>query len=241
MKFQLSPALDGNKIFLIRRNALEGRLNPHFYTPALVSIDTQIRAKTKTKLGDLVIDMHGGATPQKAEQERYYSDKENGIPLLRVQNITEEGINIDNAIYINNETHEGYLGRSKVFQDDLLVTITGRIASAAVAPKNFTGNINQHSVVIKTSSRSASKYLAAFLNSNVGQKLAWKRITGGTRPALDYEALKSIPILENLPIVEKMDAAYAVQKQKLRQAKAELEQAQKEVEAMIFSEGASNI
>ena len=218
MNFQLSTELDDNKVFLVKRSDLNGRFDPYFYKPSFVKIDNEIRTKTKTKLGDLIISMYGGATPKKSEQKKYYADKENGVPFLRVQNITEEGINIDDAIYINYVTHEGYLRRSAVFQDDLLVTITGRIASSAVAPVGFVGNINQHSVVIKTKNRKASKYLAAFLNSDIGQKLALKRTTGGTRPALDYEALKSIPILENLPIVEKMDTAYTAKKQKENEA-----------------------
>ena len=212
--YQLSPDLDMDKVFLVKRSELEGRLDPYFYKPRFVKIDKAIKAKTVTKLGGLIIGMYGGATPKKSEAKKYYSDKENGIPLLRVQNITEEGINLDDAVYINHETHTGYLSRSQVFQNDLLVTITGRIASSAVAPPGFTANINQHSVVIKTNSHKTSKYIATFLNSNVGQLLALKRTTGGTRPALDYGALKSIPIPEKLPISGIMETAYAAKKQK---------------------------
>ena len=218
-EFKLSSDLDINKVFLVDSGDLEGRLDPHFYKPNFVNIDNAIKAQTETRLGDLIVGMYGGATPKKSEAERFYSDKENGIPLLRVQNITEEGINLDDAIYINYETHTGYLSRSQVLQDDLLVTITGRIASSAVVPRGFVANTNQHSVVIKTTNRKRSKYIAAFLNSNVGQQLAFKRTTGGTRPALDYEALKSIPIPENLSIVKIMDAAYAKKKEKEARAK----------------------
>ena len=212
--YQLSSDLDMNKVFLVKRSELEGRLDPQFYKPSFVKIDKAVKAQTETRLGDLIVGMYGGATPKISEADKYYSDKENGIPLLRVQNISEEGINLDDAVYINYETHTGYLSRSQVLQDDLLVTITGRIASSAVAPPGFIANTNQHSVVIKTASRSTSKYIAAFLNSNVGQQLALIRTTGGTRPALDYDALKSIPIPEKLPIVDIMDTAYAAKKQK---------------------------
>lgn len=212
--YQLSSDLDMDSVFLVKHCELEGRLDPQFYKPCFVKIDKAIKAQTETRLGDLIVGMYGGATPKKSEAEKYYSDKENGIPLLRVQNITEEGINLDDAVYINYETHTGYLSRSQVLQDDVLVTITGRIASSAVAPPGFVANTNQHSVVIKTTSHNSSKYIAAFLNSNVGQQLALKRTTGGTRPALDYDALKSIPIPEKLSIVRIMDAAYAKKKEK---------------------------
>lgn len=101
----------------------------------------------------------------------------------------------------------------------MLVTITGRIASSAVAPEGFEGNINQHSVVIRTRNKSMSEYLAVFLNSTIGQKLAIKRTTGGTRPALDYKALIKIPVVEGVPIVEIMRKAYLAKKEKEEQAK----------------------
>lgn len=221
--YQLSSDLGMDSVFLVKHSELEGRLDPQFYKPCFVKIDKAIKAQTETRLGDLIVGMYGGATPKKSEAGKYYSDKENGIPLLRVQNITEEGINLDDAVYINYETHTGYLSRSQVLQDDVLVTITGRIASSAVAPSGFTANTNQHSVVIKTTNRNVSKYIATFLNSNVGQQLALKRTTGGTRPALDYDALKSIPIPEELPIVVVMDTAYAAKKQKEAEAKSLLD------------------
>lgn len=218
MSFQIPSELDENKVFLTKRSMLQGRLDPFFYIPDMVAIDNLVTSKSRLKLGHLILDMNGGATPKKSEEEKFYSDERLGVPLLRVQNITDEGINTTNAIYINHDTHNGYLQRSQVTENDLLVTITGRIASSAVVPKHFIGNINQHSVVIKTKNKATSQYIAAFLNSHVGQKLALKRTTGGTRPALDYNTLKSIPIIENLPIVVAMDVAYTAKKQKETEA-----------------------
>ena len=69
------------------------------------------------------------------------------------------------------------------------------MAIASIAPKNFEGNINQHSVRIVTGDRKISETLAAYLNLDFVEKLASRRATGGTRPALDYPALRSIPII----------------------------------------------
>ena len=86
----------------------------------------------------------------------------------------------------------------------MLVKITGvgRMAVASVAPEGFEGNINQHICVIKTGSKEISETLAAFLNSDIGEKLASRRSTGGTRPALDYPALLSIPIINDKRVLE---------------------------------------
>jgi restriction endonuclease S subunit len=135
----------------------------------------------------------------------YYSEKENGIPFLRVQNLSPTGVlEFDDCKYINEETHNGMLKRSQVSAGDLLVKITGvgRMAIASVAPEGFIGNINQHVCVIKTGSKEISETLSAFLNSDIGEKLASRRSAGGTRPALDYPALLSIPIIEDKRILE---------------------------------------
>ncbi len=76
------------------------------------------------------------------------------------------------------------------------------MAVSSVPPLGFEGNINQHLVVIKTDSREISETLASFLNSDIGERLATRRSTGGTRPALDYKALKSMPIVFSPQIVE---------------------------------------
>ena len=176
-------------------------------------------------VGDFALAITGGATPHKTGLASAYADAAGGIPLLRVMNITENGVNGDGLVYITRETHENYLRRSRVFAGDLLVTITGRIASAAVAPKGFEGNINQHSVVIRVKDESASRYLACWLNSNIGRLLALRRTTGGTRPALDYEALKSVPVVEGLPIVKVMEKALRIKREKEAKARELLAQA----------------
>jgi restriction endonuclease S subunit len=145
---------------------------------------------------------------------------ENGVPFLRVQNVTEEGISLEDCKYINFETHNGMLKRSQVKEGYLITKITGvgRMAVSSVAPKGFEGNINQHLVAIKTDDYQTSELLAAFLNSDIGEKLAFRRSTGGTRPALDYQALKTIPVVFKPEIVESMQSAYKQKKQKETEA-----------------------
>jgi hypothetical protein len=156
--------------------------------------------------------MAGGATPKSDEQERYYSDAENGIPFVRVQNLSVSGELVLNDVkYINNDTHEGMLKRSQVFENDLLVKITGvgRMAVASVAPRGFKGNINQHIVKIETQDRNTSEVLAAYLNTDIAEALATRRSTGGTRPALDYPSLRSIPIIYNETILTEYRNVFA--------------------------------
>lgn len=214
--YTISPTLNKSRVFILQKSELEKRFDPFFYVPELLELEKKVLAKKPKKLRDYVKGLASGATPKTTESEKYYAEKENGIPFLRVQNLSPTGVlEFDDCKYINEETHNGMLKRSQVSAGDLLVKITGvgRMAVASVAPKGFEGNINQHVCVIKTGSKEISETLAAFLNSDIGEKLASRRSTGGTRPALDYPALLSIPIIEDKRILQITEKVIA-QKQK---------------------------
>ncbi len=203
--YTISKSLNPKRVFILQKSELEKRLDPFFYVPELLELEKKVLAKKPKKLRDYVVSVSSGATPKTTESELYYAEKENGIPFLRVQNLSPTGVlEFDDCKYINHETHNGMLKRSQVSAGDLLVKITGvgRMAVASVAPEGFIGNINQHVCVIKTGSKGISETLAAFLNSDIGEKLASRRSAGGTRPALDYPALLSIPIIEDKRILQ---------------------------------------
>ncbi len=203
--FTLPDRFNANRVFLLNKSELEKRFDPFYYVPEIVELEKKVLKKNPKKLRDYVLRISSGATPKTTESEKYYTDKENGIPFLRVQNLSPTGVlEFEDCKYINKETHSGMLKRSQVFEGDLLVKITGvgRMAVSSVAPDGFEGNINQHICVIRTGSKELSGTIAAYLNSDIGEKLASRRSTGGTRPALDYPALLSIPIVINKRILE---------------------------------------
>ena len=199
--YNLSENIDCNKVFIVQRSEIGERWDPMYYRPEIANLEKKVRAIATKKLRNYIVRISSGATPSVKEEEKFYSDKENGIPFLRVQNLQTNGkISLKEVKYINKETHENYLRRSQVSGGDLLVKITGvgRMAIASVAPDDFVGNTNQHMVIIKTQNKKTSEYLANYLNLDIVEKLASRRATGGTRPALDYSALKSIPIVEGI-------------------------------------------
>jgi|WetSurMetagenome_2_1015567.scaffolds.fasta_scaffold36185_2 type I restriction enzyme, S subunit len=220
MTYQVSKNIDSNKIFLINRSEIEGRLEAEYYKPSIAIWENKIRKQSTKKLSDYVITMAGGATP-KTDNEDYYSDENNGVVFLRVQNLQTTGeITKENCKFIAKKIHDGLLKRSQVAGGDLLIKITGvgRMAVASVAPEGFIGNINQHLVVVKTQSKTISHYLARYLNLDIIEKIASRHTTGGTRPALDYSALRSIPIIEGINF-NIIDNAIEIAKQKNKEAR----------------------
>lgn len=221
MSYKVPQHIDKNKIFIVNRSEIEGRLEPEFYKPSIACLEAKIRSLSSKKLRDYALSFAGGVTPKKSEGDKYYSDAENGVPFLRVQNLQTTGeLFLDGCIYINEDTHNGLLKRSQVSEGDLLIKITGvgRMAIASVAPKNFVGNTNQHMVVVKTGNVAISKYLAHYLNLDIIEKIASRHSTGGTRPALDYPSLKNLPVIEGLDF-SLIDDAIKAKKAKEEEAK----------------------
>jgi type I restriction enzyme M protein len=227
--------------FAVGRDEMEGRLDPFYYKPEF-SIFAQRLAKGKyktVKFGEIISEMSGGATP-KAKGTAYV--EKDGIPFLRVQNITEEGIKLEDVKYITQETHNRYLKRSKLKPKDLIFTITGRIGSVAVVPEDLgEANINQHSVRIQLIEGVNEKYVACYLNTILGRSLSLRLVSGGTREALDYEAIKSIRI--PMPprhiqdkIANHIENAYMVKRKKEVEAKETILKARETVEKMILGE-----
>jgi restriction endonuclease S subunit len=203
--YSVSQIFDKNRVFILWKSEIESRFDPFYYVPEIVALEKKVLSKKPKKLREFVKYIASGATPKTTESEKYYANQEDGIPFLRVQNLTPSGeLQLEDFKYINKETHQGMLKRSQVAAGDLLVKITGvgRMAVASVVPEEFEGNINQHVCVIRTGYKEVSEILAAYLNSDTGEKLASRRSTGGTRPALDYPALLSIPIIEDKRILE---------------------------------------
>lgn len=231
-------------IFTITSDEIEGRIDPFFYKPFLHHLVEQIKRQKHFILGEAMIEMSGGATPKVTGD--YYLE-EGGIPFLRVQNITEMGINFDDVKFIKPDVHETMLKRSQLKKDDLVFTITGRIGSVAVVPDNFEGNINQHSVRFHLQDefekmKILPEYVASFFNTKVGRDLSFRYTTGGTRPALDYEALKSLTI--PLPSIETQEkiisgvkSIYSKAKILRQEAESVITEAQKQVAKIIFTSG----
>lgn len=202
--------------FLVRKNALDKRWDAFYYEPEIVALEQRVQQKATHTLRDFVRFMSGGATPLKSESDQHYTDAANGVPFIRVQNLTSTGeLDLQDVKHITLSTNNSSLARSRLSGGELLVKITGvgRMAVASVVPDGLEANINQHIAAIKTDSKVQSEALAAYLNLDFVERLATRRATGGTRPALDYNALLSIPIIDNPRIVSIMQDAYAEKKQ----------------------------
>ena len=180
-------------------------------------------AVSTPRLGELLVSISSGATPKRSNSSLY---ADSGIKFLRILNVEDGEILGKDLKYITNEVHRGQLQRSQLAGDDVLMTITGRVGSAAVVRDyHLPANINQHLVRMRIDKkRCRPDFLSEWLNTHTGLKLSNRYVSGGTRVALDYEAIRKIrvPLPGSLEtqddLLKFMNTARAESKAKLAEA-----------------------
>ena len=176
-----------------------------------------------SELGELLISATNGSTPHRSDASLYADD---GIKFLRILNIDDGEIVERDIKHITAAVHNGALNRSRLAADDVLITITGRVGSAAVVREShLPANINDHIVRMRIDAkRCLPDFLSEWLNCPTGLELSNRGASGATRLGLDYSAIRSIriPLPASLEmqdgLVQDMRAARAVRKAMLNEA-----------------------
>jgi type I restriction enzyme S subunit len=140
---------------------------------------SQIKYVTK-KIGS-------GVTPR-GGAETYL---EEGIPLLRSQNVYFDNFKLDNVAYISEDIHND-MKNSQVLKGDVLLNITGgSIGRCYYVSNQFEeANVNQHVCIVRPNEKIKTKFLHLVLSSELGQSQIELCQTGGNREALNFEQLK---------------------------------------------------
>ncbi|RLD14250.1 MAG: restriction endonuclease subunit S [Caldiserica bacterium] len=138
----------------------------------------------------LVSKINSGITP-KGGAEVY---EEDGIPLLRSQNIHFEGLRLNDVAFIPEEIHKTMLN-SVVKNHDVLINITGAsIGRCTYVNGEFEkANVNQHVCIIRPK-KINYKYLTYFLISKHGQDQVFSIQMGSSREGLNFEQLGNFVI-----------------------------------------------
>lgn len=119
------------------------------------------------KAGELCEWITKGTTPPKSGMHEGSGD----VPYVKVYNLCFDG-RLDftvNPTFVNQETHEVMLKRSKVFPGDVLMNIVGPpLGKVSIVPSAFPEwNINQAIAVFRAKERIYNRFLAYFLMCDV--------------------------------------------------------------------------
>lgn len=153
-----------------------------------------------------------------------------GIPLLRSQNVYFDRFEFENVAYISEKTHNE-MSNSKVQQNDILLNITGgSIGRCNIFKYNFEANVNQHVCIVRPKNI-IPNYLNSLLSSSLGQFQVFFQQQGGGREGLNFQNLKNFyfpiaPLAEQTNIVsylekieEKIAKAISLKQQEIEKLK----------------------
>ena len=136
--------------------------------------------------------------------------KNNGIPLVRISNITNEGrIDLNSCVYIQDEIDEPYI----IEKGDLLVAMSGATTGKmGVYTYGEISYLNQRVGKIKASKALYTPYMHYLMYSQVDNIL--KMAYGGAQPNISAKAILAIrillpPLAEQHRIVAKIEEIFA--------------------------------
>lgn len=161
------------------------------------------------RIKDYTTKVGSGVTPRGGAET--YLDE--GIPLFRSQNVTNDGFLMDDIAFISEEVDESMKG-TRVKPGDVLLNITGAsIGRCYYTSEDFErGNVNQHVCIIRPKKNKVKPdYLHYCIISDKGQQQIDLTQTGANREGLSIEDIKSfsfdIPsISKQQHIVDYLDA-----------------------------------
>ncbi len=137
------------------------------------------------KLGDITSKIGSGKTPL-GGKEAYV---ENGICLIRSQNVYDDRVDLTDVVYIDEET-DNSMSNSRVVTGDVLLNITGAsIGRSAVYTGLDGANVNQHVCIIRPVDGYEPKYIQLNISSSNGQKQIDSSQAGGGREGLNFQQI----------------------------------------------------
>lgn len=131
---------------------------------------------------------------------------DDGIPLLRSQNVHFNGLVLDGVARISPNIHNS-MKNTHVKKHDILLNITGgSLGRCCYNDLDIEMNVNQHVCIIRPNNLINAKFLNNLLASEVGQKQIWFFQQGGGREGLNFQNLKNFnfplpPLAEQQEIV----------------------------------------
>jgi len=142
------------------------------------------------KIKFVTMKIGSGVTPS-GGATTYLND---GVPLLRSQNIHFGRIDLSDVAFISQRVHNS-MSNSKVNKGDVLLNITGgSIGRCHYVETDIDLNVNQHVCIVRPNSKVLPVFLNAVFASEVGQGQIWFFQQGGGREGLNFQAIKNFYI-----------------------------------------------
>lgn len=159
------------------------------------------------RLKSVLSKINSGVTPKGGST--IYVDE--GIPLIRSQNIRFDRLDLSEAVCITKEIHN-VMSNSKLLKGDVLLNITGAsLGRCFYYDSSDEANVNQHVCILRPFQFIRTKFLYYLIRSEIGQAQIFSGFTGSGREGLSFESIKRFriplpPKSEQEEIEEQLDS-----------------------------------
>ena len=154
-----------------------------------------------TRLGFLCFKIGSGKTPS-GGGEAYLSE---GITFIRSQNVYDDGLRLDDVVYVSEET-DAEQSWSRVLPGDILLNITGAsLGRTCLVPSVFDrANVNQHVCILRLTSAASRTFIAMVLKSSGMKSQFDSAQNGAAREGLNFAQISKLALA--LPPQSEQDA-----------------------------------
>lgn len=229
------PDIENKSTFGVKLSSFDNRIDPHFYLPGFKALIDNIRKIKHHYLGDIV-EFSNEVWNQK-------DGFKNEFPYIEISEIDLTSGRIQNISYVPiNEAPSR--ARMVVRENDIIVSSTrphrGAIGLITKEQEGFIASTG-FAILRKLKTNEVSKeYLFYILRTQICLKQMLQRSSGGSYPAITGEELKKlyipIPTMKIQQEIIKDIKTFVNKAEELKgEARIELDNAKKEIEALILS------
>lgn len=202
MSYQVPQHINKDKIFIVNRSEIEGRIDPHYNKPEYIELYSLLKS-LKCKLSTLKEESYAifsGITPKSGGDA--YSSEPDAIPFVRSGDFSDTNtIDFSKLLYLKPDVHNGLMSASQLKKNDLLIAIVGAtIGKIGIYLYGRDANINQAICGVRLKEHINSLFVQAFYQTSIGQKIIERTKRPVARANLNLEEVGQFPI----PIVDKI-------------------------------------
>lgn len=158
--------------------------------------------------------------------EKFYTDKNNGVLMIRTGNLKEGKISLMSLKYISYEFHNKNI-KSQLQVNDLLIARHGSSGLCSIVPKNFPEANCLNIVMIRIDKEICNPIFIMYLfNSNIVQKQMKKKKAGSTQGVVNTKEIsKTIVVLPLLKEQQKIAEILSTTDEKIEAISSQIEKA----------------
>ena len=202
MSYQVPQHINKDKIFIVNRSEIEGRIDPHYNKPEYIELYSLLKS-LKCNLSTLKEESYAifsGITPKSGGDA--YSSEPDAIPFVRSGDFSDTNtIDFSKLLYLKPDVHNGIMSASQLKKNDLLIAIVGAtIGKIGIYLYGRDANINQAICGVRLKEHINSLFVQAFYQTSIGQKIIERTKRPVARANLNLEEVGQFPI----PIVDRI-------------------------------------